>query len=151
MCVHTLAPSGNSGRVLELQKALAGKTGVADGVKLVAPMGEERVAASVQLSSLGVPRPASRPSAKPRYKLCRIRLHNNSATDQIRRTRTDAGRHDTTEYKACRDARNPPGRPVVAIRFGTARRFCSLDGGTDNGNLTEHFATRNCSKKTEHR
>ena len=55
MCVHTLAPSGNSGRVLELQKALAGKTGVADGVKLIAPMGEERVAASVQLSSLGVP------------------------------------------------------------------------------------------------
>lgn len=51
MCVHTLAPSGSSGRVLDLQNALAGKTG---GVRLIAPMGEERVEASVQLSRRGV-------------------------------------------------------------------------------------------------
>lgn len=55
MCVHTLKSAGAGDNVKQLQNALAAKTGIPGGVRLLAPVGEERVLASLQLTKLGVP------------------------------------------------------------------------------------------------
>jgi hypothetical protein len=53
-CVHTLAPVTESGALSALQDALTGKTVLPGGVKLLAPIGMERVAASLQLHNRGI-------------------------------------------------------------------------------------------------